>query len=85
MAHFELPGFSIGRRLEKSVTVSTTSASGHDDFVARLFQVAEQMATIAVADKRTSWNLDDRVLAAASEAIGALAVLAAGRSEVALM
>ena len=67
----------IGRRLEMGVAVSSAAAARDDHLVAGRFQVAQQMATVAITNQGPGRNLDDHVLAAATEAIRALAMLAA--------
>ena len=61
------------------------AAPGDDDLIARLLEVPEQEAAVAIADQGPLGHLDDDVGAAAAEAIRPLAVLAPLRPPVALM
>jgi hypothetical protein len=54
----------------------------HDYLIARSFQVTQQLAIVAITNHGAGRNLDYQILAASPEAIGALAMLTAGRSPV---
>ena len=76
MSLLDLPRSAVGRGFEVGVAVPAASAASHDHLVAGLLQVAQQIAPIAIAHQRPRGDVDDRVRAAAAEAVGALAVLA---------
>ena len=78
-------GARLVARLEMGVAMPAAAAAGDDDLVAGRLQVAEQVAAVAVADQGPRRDLDDQVLAAAAEAVRALAVLAAVRLPVPLV
>ena len=85
MALFALARCPVGRRLEMGVAVSPATAMRHDHLIAGVLQVAQQMTTVAIANQGPGRNLDDQIRAAAPEAIGTLAVLAALCLPMALM
>ena len=81
---FDLPGCSVGCRLEMGVAVTALAAPRDNDVLAVILEVPEHMAPVTIANDRAVRDLDDQILGVFPGAIGPLTMLSAVGSPVAL-
>jgi hypothetical protein len=68
---------AVGGRLEVRVAMASATSAGDDHRFVGTLQIAQNMASIAIADNGPRRNFNHQIFAAPSEAIRSLAVFAA--------